>query len=153
MAQHKPKRAYTVRNSTIHGRGVFATRTIRKGSVILEYRSKRDTWESVNALPDSDPDNPHHTFIFELSNGKVIDGGRRGNAARWINHSCAPNCRSFEDDNGRVFIEACRTIIAGDELTYDYRLSIDGRITAKTRANYACHCGSPRCRGTLLLEQ
>ena len=152
MAQGPIKKLYRVRNSAIHGRGVFAARTIRKGALIVEYRGLRTTWEAVNELPDSDPDHPEHTFIFEISDGKVIDGGRRGNAARWINHSCAPNCKSFEDDEGRVFIEARRIIPAGEELTYDYRLSLDCRITQKLRRAYACRCGARRCRGTLLLE-
>ena len=129
---------------------MFATRTIRKGTVIIEYRGRRITWEAAIEQPDSDPSNPTHTFFFSLSDGRVIDAGRRGNAARWINHSCAPNCRTFEDDDGRVFIEARRTIHAGDELAYDYRLQVDERITRKLRAEYACHCGAKRCRGTLL---
>ena len=153
MPPSKPSKPYLVRTSAIHGRGVFAARTIRKGTVILEYRGEKTTWEIANERPDSDPENPQHTFIFETSDGGVIDAGRRGNAARWINHSCTPNCRSFEDDDGRVYIEARRTIAKGDELTYDYRLSFEGRITRKLRADYACRCGSKRCRGSLLLER
>lgn len=149
----RPKKPYRVRDSVIHGRGVFAARKIRKGAVILEYRGERTTWEIVNTRPDSDPAHPEHTFIFETSNGRVIDAGRRGNAARWINHSCAPNCSSFEDDDGRVYIEARRAIAAGEELTYDYRLSIEGRITRRIRESYACRCGARRCRGSLLLER
>lgn len=152
MPTTKSTKPYRVRNSTIHGRGVFAARTIRKGTVIIEYRGQKTTWEVATERPDSDPDNPQHTFIFETSDGGVIDGGRRGNAARWINHSCAPNCRSFEDDDGRVYIEARRTIPEGAELTYDYRLSFDGRVTRKVRAEYACRCGSTRCRGSLLVK-
>lgn len=150
VARHK--RLYRVRTSTIHGRGVFAAATIAKGTCIIEYRGERTTWEIAQERPDSDPDNPAHTFIFELSDGMVIDAGVRGNAARWINHSCAPNCKSYEDDDGRVYIEARRAIAPGEELTYDYRLSFDGRITRKIRAEYACRCGSKRCRGTLLLK-
>jgi SET domain-containing protein len=146
----RSKKPYSVRNSAIHGRGVFATRTIRKGAVIIEYRGRRTTWDAAIEQPDSDASNPTHTFFFSLSDGRVIDAGRRGNAARWINHSCAPNCRTFEDDDGRVFIESRRTIHAGDELTYDYRLQVDERVTRKLRAEYACHCGAKRCRGTLL---
>jgi uncharacterized protein len=153
MTEPRPPRKYRVRTSTIHGRGVFAATTIRKGTVIIEYRGERTTWAIASRRADSDPDNPQHTFIFETSDGRVIDAGRRGNAARWINHSCAPNCESFEDDDGRVFIEARRTIRAGDELTYDYRLTLDGRMTAKMRAEYACRCGAPRCRGSLLLAR
>ena len=149
----KPKRPYSVRRSAIHGRGVFATRTIRKGSRIIEYRGDRTTWEIALERPSSDPDDPNHTFFFELSDGRVIDANVRGNAARWINHSCNGNCQSFEYDDGRVFIEARRTIRAGEELTYDYKLSLDGRISKKTLAGYICRCGAPRCRGSLLTKR
>ena len=146
------KKCYRVRHSAIHGRGVFAATPIAKGTQIIEYRGERTTWEIVCERPASDPDDPAHTFIFELSDGRVIDAGVRGSVARWINHSCAPNCKSFEDDDGRVFIEARRAIAPGEELTYDYRLSLDGRITRKIREEYACRCGAKRCRGSLLLE-
>ena len=146
----RPARAYVVRRSRIHGRGVFATRTIRKGSDIIEYRGRRISMDEADNLPDSDPDNPFHTFLFELNDGRVIDAGVRGNAARWINHSCQPNCVPYEDDDGRVFIEAKRTIRAGEELSYDYRLNVPGRRTAKMLADYACRCGAPRCRGSML---
>ena len=149
-ATARPARAYAVRNSPIHGRGVFATRTIRKGADIVEYRGRRISVEEADDLPDSDPANPYHTFLFELNDGRVIDAGVRGNAARWINHSCQPNCVPYEDDDGRVFIEAKRTIRAGEELSYDYRLNVPGRRTAKMLAGYACRCGAPRCRGTML---
>jgi len=152
IAIPRPKKSYRVRNSAIHGRGVFATTAIAKGTRIIEYRGERTTWKIVCERPASDPDDPAHTFIFELSDGRVIDAGVRGSAARWINHSCAPNCKSCEDDDGRVYIEARRTIAAGEELTYDYRLSLDGRITRKIREEYACRCGAKRCRGSLLLE-
>jgi SET domain-containing protein len=83
---------YVVRYSLIHGRGVFARRTIRKGARIIEYRGERISLDEAERRPDSDPDNPYHTFLFELDDGRVIDAASRGNAARWINHSCAPNC-------------------------------------------------------------
>lgn len=150
MPATKNTPAYIVRNSVIHGRGVFARRTIRKGSIVIEYRGDRTTWDEALERPPSDPDNPTHTFFFELSDGTIIDAGIRGNAARWINHSCEPNCETFEDDDGRVFIEALRTIKAGEELTYDYKLSLDGRVSKKTRAEYMCRCGATRCRGSLL---
>jgi SET domain-containing protein len=146
----RPARAYVVRRSGIHGRGVFAARTIRKGTDIIEYRGERITMKEADRRPDSDPDNPYHTFLFELDDGHVIDAAVRGNAARWINHSCAPNCEPYEDDDGRVFIAAKRTIRKGEELAYDYRLNIDGRVTKAMREAYACRCGAPRCRGTML---
>ena len=58
--------------------------------------------------------------------------------------------RPIEDDDARVYIEAKRTIRAGEELSYDYRLSVPGRITAKMKEGYACRCGASRCRGTML---
>lgn len=149
-ASDRPKPAYAVRNSPIHGRGVFATRTIRKGEDIIEYRGRRISMEAADELPDSDPDNPYHTFLFELNDGRVIDAAVRGNAARWINHSCRPNCEPYEDEDGHVIIAAKRTIHAGDELAYDYKLNVPGRRSARLLASYACRCGSPRCRGTML---
>ncbi len=150
QAQSSPKRPYAVHHSPIHGRGVFATRTIRKGDDIIEYRGRRITADEADDLPDSDPDNPFHTFLFELNDGRVIDAGVRGNAARWINHSCQPNCVPYENDEGRVFIEAKRSIRAGEELSYDYKLNVPGRRTKRMLANYACRCGSPRCRGSMV---
>jgi len=149
-AKTKP---YVVRNSPIHGRGVFATRTIRKGAEIIEYRGQRTTWEIGSERQGRETDDPFHTFLFELDEGRVIDATVRGNAARWINHSCDPNCEALEDDEGRVFIHARRTIRAGDELAYDYRLHVDGRITKAMREAYACRCGARRCRGSLLEEK
>jgi uncharacterized protein len=150
MAATKRKKLYAVRNSGIHGRGVFATENIRKGTVIVEYKGQRASWDEAMDRPDSDPDDSAHTFLFELDDGRIIDARVRGNAARWINHSCDPNCRTFEDGDGRVFIEAKRKIRPGEELSYDYRLHIEGRLSKRERAQYTCRCGTGKCRGSLL---
>jgi uncharacterized protein len=150
MPAKSKKKSYAVRSSGIHGRGVFATALIKRGTSIIEYKGKRSSWDDAMERPDSDPDDPAHTFMFEIDDGRVIDARIRGNAARWINHSCQPNCTTQETDKGRVFIEAKRKIQPGEELTYDYRLTIDGKLTKKERAQYVCRCGTPRCRGTLL---
>ena len=153
MAATSTKKLFTVRNSHIHGRGVFAAEKIRKGTVIVEYKGKRAAWDEALARPDSDPDDSAHTFLFALDDGRVIDARIRGNAARWINHSCDPNCGTFEDHEGRVFIEAKRKIEPGEELAYDYRLQIDGRLSKRERAQYSCRCGTGKCRGSLLDER
>ncbi|MEO8344526.1 MAG: SET domain-containing protein-lysine N-methyltransferase [Betaproteobacteria bacterium] len=152
MAGTRQKKSYAVRTSDIHGRGVFATEKIRKAMVIVEYKGKRASWDEAMERADSDPDDSAHTFLFELDDGRVIDARIRGNAARWINHSCDPNCTTFEDEAGRVFIEAKRRISPGEELSYDYRLKIEGRLSKRERAQYACRCGTGKCRGSLLYK-
>ena len=147
-AATKPK--VIVKNSRIHGRGVYAGRRIRKGERVIEYKGERITWREADRRPPSDPDDPHHTFFFSLDDGKhVIDAGVGGNAARWINHSCDPNCETTEED-GHVYIEALRDIRAGEELFYDYSLIIDARITPTLKKQYRCLCGAKGCRGTML---
>jgi len=146
----QPRRLYSVRNSAIHGRGVFAAAAIAKGTRIVEYRGERVDWDDAVQRPDSDPDNPFHTFFFSLDDGRVIDANVGGNAARWINHSCAPNCESDETDDGLVYILALRNIAKGEELAYDYRLKIDDKLTKKEFAAFTCRCGAPECRGTML---
>lgn len=141
---------YRVRNSPIHGRGVFATRTIRKNSKIVEYRGQRISESAANRQPIRDRNDPHHTFLFRLSDGTIIDAATKGNSARWINHSCAPNCEAIEYDDGSIFIHALRTIRAGEELAYDYRITMDGRVSMADRKKYVCACQAPGCRKTLL---
>jgi uncharacterized protein len=150
VAKAPTKRAYVVRNSLIHGRGVFAAAAIRKGARIIEYKGEIVDWDEALTRPDTDPDNPFHTFFFSLDDGRVIDAAVGGNAARWINHSCAPNCETEETDDERVFIYALRSIAKGEELTYDYRLKIDDELTKKEFAWFGCRCGAPECRGTML---
>lgn len=78
----------------------------------------------------------------------MIDGGQGGNSARWVNHSCAPNCET-EQQGSRVYIHALRDIEPGEELFIDYRLFVEGRRTAALKRLYQCHCGSAHCRGTM----
>jgi len=151
MTRSSPKRRYVTRSSAIHGKGVFASEPIRKGSRIIEYRGVRSSMEEACERPPSDPANPSHTFIFELADGTVIDGGLKGNASRWINHSCDPNCEAIEED-GRMYIHAMRSIRAGEELTYDYQLIWEGPISVRTRKAHSCGCGTQKCRGTMFME-
>ncbi len=139
----------TVRRSGVHGRGVFARRDIRRGKRIIEYTGQRISWQEAQDLPPLDPDDPHHTFFYSLDDGRVINAAVGGNEARWINHSCAPNCRT-DEVNGRIYIYALQRIKAGKELFYDYRLEPADKRTRALERLFACHCGNAECRGTML---
>jgi len=147
------QKPFEVRRSKIQGRGVFATRRIAKGTEIIEYRGEIiDEDEADRRYPWSD-EGPHHTFLFRLDDGSVIDAGPRGSAAKYINHSCDPNCEAVEDEDGRVFIYALRDISKGEELAYDYHFILDEPHNAANKKLYPCYCGSEKCRGTMLARK
>jgi uncharacterized protein len=146
-------RKIQTRTSPIHGRGVFAVQDLKKGERVIEYKGELISWEEALERHPHDPKQPNHTFYFHIDDLCVIDGRVDGNSAKWINHSCAPNCESDADSdpNGeRIYIRALRNIMAGEELNYDYGLTIDERYTAKLKKEFACYCGSKNCRGTML---
>jgi len=145
--QRSPRRV-SVRRSDIQGRGVFALRPIRRGSSIIEYIGERISHREADRRHTSDGWSPH-TMLFVVDGKTVIDATCQGNSARWINHSCRPNCEAV-DDEGRIYIEAIRDIRPGEELTYDYNLLLDEPHTRAAKKAHPCHCGAPRCRGTLL---
>jgi SET domain-containing protein len=130
--------------SGVHGRGVYATQFIPEGTCVIEYTGQRMSWDDA-----PNDENDPHTFNFGLDNGEVINPEIGGNEARWINHSCAPNCEAIEEDD-RIFIYAMRDIGSGEELSYDYALELDEPITKKIIQEFRCHCGTSRCRGTML---
>ena len=142
-------RRIQVRRSGVHGKGVFAVAPIPKGTVIIEYKGEIITWPQALRRHPHDPHDPHHTFYFHIDDKHVIDAKYGGNAARWINHACEPNCEADEVD-GRVFIKSLRPLKPGEELFYDYGLIIDDRYTPKLKKQYECRCGSRQCRGTML---
>ena len=133
----------------MHGKGVFALQDIGEGEDLIEYVGEVISWAEAERRHPHDPQNPNHTFYFHIDEDHVIDGLHGGNASRWINHACAPNCEA-DERGGRVFIRALRSIAAGEELSFDYGLIIDERYTAKLKAEYACWCGADECRGTML---
>jgi uncharacterized protein len=135
-----------VRQSRVHGRGVFARRRIKKGKCIIEYTGRRVPWSEIP--PESDTT---HTFLFGIEDGTVvIDPEVDGNEARWINHSCDPNCEAIEEEDGRVFIHALRDLAPGEELFYDYQLEVDEPRTKEVEMESECFCGAKNCRGTML---
>ena len=144
------------RSSPIHGNGVFATQDLSAGVELIEYRGRRLTHAQANRAYGGDTDSGH-TFLFTLNDRYLIDGNVDGNDARWINHSCAPNCQAWviEHESGdpsrdRVVIETKRKIRKGEELTYDYGIKLEERHTPKLKRIWACRCGSPKCTGTIL---
>lgn len=142
---------HTVKRSDLHGNGIFAACDIPAETVIFEYHGVRISQEEADEKPSADPNDPFHTFFFSLSSGDIIDGGENGNDARWINHSCEPNCEAQEDENGeRVYVVALHDIREGEELLYDYGLVIDDVLTDTLKQQYRCLCGAPGCRGTML---
>jgi uncharacterized protein len=149
-------RRIAARRSPIHGNGVFALVDIPAATELIEYRGKRLTHAQADRLYANTSDSGH-TFLFTLNDKYVIDANSEGNIARWINHSCKPNCRALleEDEGGdrrkdRVLIESLRPLRAGEELTYDYGIVLDERLTPRLKAIWACRCGSRGCSGSLL---
>lgn len=138
-----------VRNSKVHGKGMFALRKIRRGARVIEYLGDRISHKAADKrYVDHDP-NDNHTFLFIVDKKIVIDGGVGGNEARFINHSCDPNCESVIE-KGRVFIEAIRTVQPGEELGYDYQIGRDKDDPENVDEIFACRCGAKTCRGTML---
>ena len=148
-APRKGARRIQVRRSGVHGKGVFAVAPIAKGTRVIEYRGEIITWREALRRHPHDPSDPNHTFYFHIDDRHVIDASVGGNAARWINHACTPNCEA-DEIGGRVFVSALTDIAPGEELFYDYGLVIDERYTKKLKEQFACRCGSPHCRGTML---
>jgi SET domain-containing protein len=137
------------RNSQIHGRGVYAIMPIKKGARVIEYLGERISHAEADARYEKKGDDDGHTFLFIASNRTVIDAGTDGNDARFINHSCNPNCETVIE-NSRVFIDAIRNIKVGEELGYDYQLTWESTDDPAELALYACRCGAKKCRGTML---
>ena len=138
-----------VRNSRIHGFGVFALRRIRRGTTVVEYLGERVTHAQADARYGDKPAHDSHTFLFTVDSRTVIDAGVGGNEARYINHACQPNCESLMSER-RVFIEAIRTIQKGEELFYDYQIQRDADDASDVDAVFACRCGGADCRGSML---
>ena len=154
----KKKLKIARRRSKIHGNGVFATAPIRKGEQIVEYKGKLRTHDDVDNAYEGEF-NTGHTFLFILNKHWVVDANIQGNIARWINTGCEPNAVAFvhsenkkkpDPKKDRVIIEALRSIKPGEEIIYDYSLAFDVPYTPALLRTWACRCGSPKCRGTML---
>jgi uncharacterized protein len=149
-------RPFEIAPSPIQGLGAFATRRIRRGTRLIEYAGQRLTpAEADTRYPEVEGER-HHTCLFAIddANGDevVIDALVDGNEARFINHSCAPNCDAVVED-GRIWIDAIRDIAPGEELAYDYAFALEERHTPAAKRRYPCHCGAATCRGTILARK
>jgi SET domain-containing protein len=142
-------RRYSVRRSGIHGRGVFALADISRGARLMEYLGERISHEEADRRYAEEHENSPHTMLFAVNDEVVIDATKKGSSARFINHSCSPNCEAIEEE-GRIFIETIKPVKAGQELTYDYNLVLDEPHTPKVKRMHACYCGTTKCRGTIL---
>ncbi|MCS1408513.1 MAG: hypothetical protein M2R45_01689 [Verrucomicrobia subdivision 3 bacterium] len=129
------------KKSPIHGWGGFARTDIRKGKRIIEYVGEKLTKEEAEkALEDQ------NCYVFTLNDEFDLDGSVSWNPARYINHSCAPNCKS-DVKRDRVWIYAIKNIKKGEELTYNYGHDLDEYL------DRLCHCGSENCVGYMVAEE
>jgi len=146
---HPKNKWIIVRHSKVHGYGCFARRDIPKGKRLIEYVGERISHKEADRRYEGADVNDNHTVLFIASKKVVIDATRAGNESRFINHSCDGNCES-EIEKSRVFIDATRDIPKGAELGYDYQIGRDRNDPANVDEIYACRCGSPKCRGSML---
>ena len=122
---------------------MFAGQDIPRGACIIEYTGRPATPKQIRENTGK--------YLFWTSAKTMIDGYIPANRARFINHSCAPNCE-IDIKNRRIYIFANRAIKAGEELTYDYNMEAPSPLPRDWRRRYACRCGTPRCRGTIVVR-
>ncbi len=142
---------WLVKNSKVHGRGVFASKNIKKGEMIIEYigekvtRSEGDRRSEKRIKKYLHSNQTGSVYIFQLNHRYDIDGSPYYNKARYINHSCNPNCE-VDIIKNRIWIKALKKIKKGEELCYDYGYSFD----KKDYKDHACKCGSKYCIGYII---
>jgi len=138
-----------VKESKIHGKGVFAKKKIPKGTKVIEYVGEKITKKEAEKRADRQVElamgngEVGAVYIFELNKRYDIDGNVEWNPAKWINHSCDPNCEA-EIEDGHIWITSIRDIEKGEEITYNYGYDIDNY------KDHPCRCGSKNCVGYIL---
>jgi hypothetical protein len=142
---------FEIRPSPIQGLGAFATAAIPAGTRLIEYAGQRLTPAEAEARYPDDGTR-HHTYLFAIDDAVVVDAAVGGNAARFLNHSCAPNCDAVIED-GRIWLETVHDIEPGEELVYDYAYVLAERHTPAAKRRYPCRCGAVTCRGTILARK
>ena len=129
--------AWQVKESSIHGSGLFATRDIAAGELIIEYTGKLSPISEIDQVDGDD------IYWLAVDETYAIDGNHRDNPARFANHSCEPNC-FLEKSSGAFSIMSNRDISKGEELSIDYGWGLDGLFQRK------CRCGTPSCIGYVI---
>ena len=133
-------RRLVVGKSPIHGTGMFARQTIPTSARVIEYVGERiNKQESLRRCEQG------NERIFSLNDEQDLDGNVAWNPARFINHSCDPNCDA-EVDDGRIWIIARRDIPAGEEITFNYGYDLEDY------KDYVCNCGATNCVGYIVGE-
>ncbi len=132
-----------VKKSKINGKGIFSKIQFDRGVRITEYIGKRKKWKKLN-IPKR-----NRVWLMGINDDLVIDGNEGGNIARYINHSCKPNCIAVLIGK-RVFIETVRKIEINEEITIDYGLELGHKPTSEDYILFQCNCRDSKCRGTLL---
>ncbi len=131
-----------VRDSGLHGKGLFAARDLPAGTSIVEYRGEKVPRAEGDRRAEKQWERGR-IFIFRLNQRFDIDGSKPWNVARRANHSCDPNAESQNDRGRRIWLVASKDIAAGDEITYDYHFDFQDPPPP-------CRCGSNRCIGYMV---
>ena len=134
---------WKVRKSKIHGSGVFATEDIKSNTKIIEYigekitKKEGDRRSEIRIKKYLNSKTNGSVYIFELNKKYDIDGSFLYNKARYINHSCSPNCE-VNIIRGKIWISSIKKISEGEELSYDYGYEFD----KDDYKDHKCKCGS-----------
>ena len=135
---------YFRKKSGINNLGLFAQGDINKGEKVIDYKGKKFTHKQVE---ENDRfDNSKAIYLFTLNEHYVLDGDTKTNTAKYINHSCDPNCE-VDIINGKIWIIAIKDIKKGDELSYDYGFGYDADFR-----QFPCKCGSKNCCGYIVRD-
>ena len=135
---------YKIKKSNIDKRGLYASKQIKNGTKIVEYKGKIVSAKKVETDPKFD--NEKAIYLFRLNNKYDLDGDFKFNTARLINHSCDPNCE-VTGTGLKVWVYAIKNIKKGEEFSYDYGFSFD-----EDYKNYPCRCKSKNCCGYIIRE-
>jgi len=135
---------YKIKKSNIDNKGLYATKDIKSGKLVINYKGKLISKKETDTNPKFDNDKA--IYLFNLNNRYDLDGDFKYNDARLINHSCNPNCE-VEGKGLKLWITAIRDIKKNEELSYDYGFGYD-----EDYKQFVCKCGAKNCVGYIVRE-